>query len=1140
MKRVVQVQPVVEGMVGGGASGGEQQPSSTTKLQRIHTSVKGDEFWRKNPEGVPLEALFGDKAGAGEVGRRLRQHDVTGDGYLDKAEFRNAIAGEISAVRSAKQIKIVAAVLLGLILVLVGAITGLTFVVVELSKDTTPSSSGVMEVKGKIRVLPNGTAVPVTMRTGEVEKISQPLSSCMPDSYFKEMKQFSIENGLTKLAVTVDGYVRLPRPNSVHGTVVILITPIGRITLDGKGLEFESNVGDVLAEAGFVVDAQRRRLHGLYELSAFFNSIPEENFSCFDSEKDGSKPSFPSTYSADVTVMYNCDPNAQDASTQGVSKRRCEGAKPAGLKNITLYGDDIQFAVGYSKTYVDLKNKRSREEWHFPGRMDDYGLVKVMTIAEGSKWFESMQVARNTQTGKLDTTQGFYCDRREGKGQNEIAMLPDEAQVVYEGEHTTDDGRKGRSFTLVKSHKGEDGDTQAYLYRFKDALVAASGTSEDADDYVEARFVMYEIELWDLNKNLVLMIYKLANVDEEWHAKADDAMWKRPYDCAPMKGGARPDGPALTNTSFLATALPFPDADWAKIEAINYHMKTEAGMISNQNSGEFETAPGPNGTKVSRRRLQSYDMDEDGIQYQSGRSTHGRNLLGYTCCKYYYDGQRTGAAHTYSISMDMQPMVSIGVDFGFVFSNNVANYKTYSAMPTGNVNMCAISIDVTINFAEVGIPLFISGAVYFEWKPPGKFDECFEAGGCLTIGVGIKKGSFEITLVKGELCFLGGRYEVNGCTRAYLAISIGAGVELFADTAIGKFGIAVSGTVYFKWFLPNDECVNINPANGVDEGYKANQLDLDPYFQLDWELCFFICYVDSWAVHFFGPEPGRMMRKYHNYPVNMPDLPKGTIDGISTVAWDQPKENPKNTQAGAGMQTPQPLAGFVRSASEGKARDGDLENLIAGVQMNFAQNLGYYEDDGITPLSMDAYDCHSVSVDFGGDYGLIGKNDKGWAKCGTDEWAFGFERDAGVNVYKTVTRTHPTATECRREDGSGCNDWKCRRGRDGCANRAKLYDEQVFDYKKHPINLITRWKCCKLKIPAAGKRIVPRNCKDEKIKDDMKRSEGYAQCKNNKAGDPPKAATGMWRDRDKRAGVACGEDELGCIETLTCCDGVAV
>ena len=98
----------------------------------------------------------------------------------------------------------------------------------------------------------------------------------------------------------------------------------------------------------------------------------------------------------------------------------------------------------------------------------------------------------------------------------------------------------------------------------------------------------------------------------------------------------------------------------------------------------------------------------------------------------------------------------------------------------------------------------------------------------------------------------------------------------------------------------------------------------------------------------------------------------------------------------------------------------------------------------------------------------------------------------------------------------------------------------MLDYYSHPINLIKRWKCCKIRIPSEKVNIVPRNCKDEGIKADMKRSEGYAQCKNSKAGDPPRAATGMWRDRDKKAGVACGEDELGCIETLTCCDGVAV
>ena len=88
-------------------------------------------FWNENPRGVPLEALFGNAGGAGEIGARLRTHDISGDGYLDKTEFRNAIMGEISAVKNAKQLKIVAAVLIGLVVVLCAAMTGLTFVVVD-------------------------------------------------------------------------------------------------------------------------------------------------------------------------------------------------------------------------------------------------------------------------------------------------------------------------------------------------------------------------------------------------------------------------------------------------------------------------------------------------------------------------------------------------------------------------------------------------------------------------------------------------------------------------------------------------------------------------------------------------------------------------------------------------------------------------------------------------------------------------------------------------------------------------------------------------------------------------------------------------------------------------------------------------
>ena len=102
-----------------------------------------------------------------------------------------------------------------------------------------------------------------------------------------------------------------------------------------------------------------------------------------------------------------------------------------------------------------------------------------------------------------------------------------------------------------------------------------------------------------------------------------------------------------------------------------------------------------------------------------------------------------------------------------------------------------------------------------------------------------------------------------------------------------------------------------------------------------------------------------------------------------------------------------------------------------------------------------------------------------------------------------------------------------------------MVDKDVFDYWDHPIDLIDGWKCCKVRIPAEKKKVVPRNCDDTKIKDDMKRSAGYAQCKNtDPQNDKPRAATGMWRDRDKAMGVACGEDELGCIETLKCCEGI--
>ena len=42
-----------------------------------------------------------------------------------------------------------------------------------------------------------------------------------------------------RLRIDVQGYARVNRLSSLYGTVVILITPIGRITIDGEDIRHD-------------------------------------------------------------------------------------------------------------------------------------------------------------------------------------------------------------------------------------------------------------------------------------------------------------------------------------------------------------------------------------------------------------------------------------------------------------------------------------------------------------------------------------------------------------------------------------------------------------------------------------------------------------------------------------------------------------------------------------------------------------------------------------------------------------------------------------------------------------------------------------------------------------------------------------
>ena len=42
-------------------------------------------FWRHNPKGINVRALFGEQMGQGVVGQRIRALDTNADGYLSRA-----------------------------------------------------------------------------------------------------------------------------------------------------------------------------------------------------------------------------------------------------------------------------------------------------------------------------------------------------------------------------------------------------------------------------------------------------------------------------------------------------------------------------------------------------------------------------------------------------------------------------------------------------------------------------------------------------------------------------------------------------------------------------------------------------------------------------------------------------------------------------------------------------------------------------------------------------------------------------------------------------------------------------------------------------------------------------------------------
>ena len=210
---------------------------------------------RSNQEGSVSISTLPDK-----VQPALKIFDQDGDGTVDPKELMRAAEMYQQSKQSQKRMRKFIIGLVLFIIALIGINAAMTFMMVELAKETKAEPDGIMRVNTI-----DGTkgAVVRTAANGE----PAPLTSALPDSAFAELKQFEIksENGAF-LSLMVLGWYRIPdAARSKTGNVVKIITYAGFIILDGAEMTFEEVVGKVFSEAGFDV-INGRKLLGLYEL----------------------------------------------------------------------------------------------------------------------------------------------------------------------------------------------------------------------------------------------------------------------------------------------------------------------------------------------------------------------------------------------------------------------------------------------------------------------------------------------------------------------------------------------------------------------------------------------------------------------------------------------------------------------------------------------------------------------------------------------------------------------------------------------------------------------------------------------------------------------------------------------------------
>ena len=360
--------------------------------------------------------------------QQLKMLDTNGDGALDTDEI---LAGLATLKREQYKSKMYRNFLIALgvlSLIMLASVFGLTYSVIQITKESEVKAGGVLTVRGTsepVRVastefdVRNGTLTSRTMLNTSCSNGTCPaspimtaqstslakLTSLLDDEQLAELKSMKIVQGQSFLHLQIFALARYEEVWSRYGSVVVIYTHLGEITLDGEAIFFHEKLEGAFARAGFKVDTRGRRLLGVVEILGMFNLIKKAISPREKTEHDlpNELPaSPPMQYMAHVVEVEFCEDET------GMSTYSCE----------TGSGKTVNWVTKEDSNRNGLRLEEEQYSLLYNGRH------WAKTIQSKAQWPEQQLVKIQNETHRLkyQTFRGkpYFCELSEDQSLKKV------------------------------------------------------------------------------------------------------------------------------------------------------------------------------------------------------------------------------------------------------------------------------------------------------------------------------------------------------------------------------------------------------------------------------------------------------------------------------------------------------------------------------------------------------------------------------------------------------------------------------------------------------------------------------------------------------------------------------------------------